>query len=404
MEYRPAAMSSNRIAVAFANVAHFYAHVLMLLYPTVVLALEGAFGLSYGELLTLALPGFVLFGVAALPAGWLGDRWSAHGMMALFFLGSGAAAILTGLAASALELAAGLALIGLFASIYHPVGTAVVVGNAVNRGRALGVNGVFGSAGVALAPLIASGLLGAMGWRSAFLLPGALSMLTGLGFLYAARRGVGRRRIARPPDPAVSRADSIRGLGIVAVTTLAVGLIAQALMVGLPKLFDVSVALFASAGPVGTGGLVTAALLFGMAGQYVGGRLADAWPLERVYVGMMAMAAPVAVLAAGLRELPLVAACAAVMMLTSAAVPSENSLVARYCPRDWRATAYGVKFVLALGVSSLAVPMVGAIYDRFGGFYWLFVAIALLAALVAACGLFLPPARRAVIPVAAPAE
>src|SRR5436305_15147365 len=108
--------SSPRLAVFFANAGHTLTHLLMLLYPTVVLALEGRFGLTYGELLSLSIPGYILFGAAALPAGWLGDRWSAEGMMVLYFIGTGTAAVLTGFANGPLELALGLALIGLFGS------------------------------------------------------------------------------------------------------------------------------------------------------------------------------------------------------------------------------------------------------------------------------------------------
>src|SRR5229473_6024001 len=93
---------SARLSMGFSNVGHFFSHLLMLLYPTVVLALEGRFGLTYGELLSLSLAGFILFGAAALPAGWLGDRWSAEGMMVVFFIGTGGAAVLTGLATSPL--------------------------------------------------------------------------------------------------------------------------------------------------------------------------------------------------------------------------------------------------------------------------------------------------------------
>jgi hypothetical protein len=51
---------SAALSLAFANVGHLFTHMLMLLYPTVVLALEGRYGLSYGELLALSMPGFVL--------------------------------------------------------------------------------------------------------------------------------------------------------------------------------------------------------------------------------------------------------------------------------------------------------------------------------------------------------
>jgi len=133
---------SAGLALAFSSVGHFFANLLMLLYPTVVLVLEGRWGMSYGDLLSLSLGGFVLFGVGALPAGWLGDRWSAEGMMVLFFIGTGGAAVVTGLTDGPVALALGLAAIGLFGSIYHPVGTAWLVRNARNRGRALGVNGM----------------------------------------------------------------------------------------------------------------------------------------------------------------------------------------------------------------------------------------------------------------------
>jgi FSR family fosmidomycin resistance protein-like MFS transporter len=70
---------SAALALGFSSVGHFFAHLLMLLYPTILLALEGRWGMPYGELLSLSLGGFVLFGLGALPAGWLGDRWSAEG-------------------------------------------------------------------------------------------------------------------------------------------------------------------------------------------------------------------------------------------------------------------------------------------------------------------------------------
>src|SRR5258707_2332498 len=87
---------SARLSMGFSNIGHFFSHLLMLLYPTVVLALEGRFGLTYGELLSLSIPGYILFGAAALPAGWLRGRWSAEGTIVLFFGRTGAAAVLTG--------------------------------------------------------------------------------------------------------------------------------------------------------------------------------------------------------------------------------------------------------------------------------------------------------------------
>src|SRR5260370_33405794 len=76
--------SSRRLAVFFANAGHTLTHLLMLLYPTVVLVLEGRFGLSYGELMLLALPAAILYGAGALPAGWPRAPWGPGHLMGLF--------------------------------------------------------------------------------------------------------------------------------------------------------------------------------------------------------------------------------------------------------------------------------------------------------------------------------
>src|SRR5439155_20876006 len=174
MNPRPAGL-----ALGFSSAGHFFAHLLMLLYPTVVLVLEGRWGMSYGDLLSLSLGGFVLFGLGALPAGWLGDRWSAERMMVVFFVGTGGAAIATGLADSPLAIAFGLGAIGLFGSIYHPVGTAWLIHNAEHRGRALGWNGVSGRIGLAAGPLVGGALAQMISWRAAFVIPGALCAAIG---------------------------------------------------------------------------------------------------------------------------------------------------------------------------------------------------------------------------------
>jgi FSR family fosmidomycin resistance protein-like MFS transporter len=381
-------------ALLFANVAHFYSHVFMLLYPTTVLAMGPEMGLGYAELLRLSLPGFILFGVAALPAGWLGDKWSAPGMLAIFFLGTGLSSVATGLAATPMQVMLGLAAIGLFASIYHPVGTGLVVRHAVNRGKALGLNGVFGTVGIACAAVIAGTLTDGFGWRAAFIVPGIVCAVTGLAFLPLARlREATRGGAGATLEGDVSGRDAIRGLAILAFTMFAVGLNAQAFLVALPKVFEQRAALFEGGGLAVTGSLVTIAVLLGSTGQLAGGWLADRFSFKGVYLGMHLVLIPVALVAAGVQGLQLVALCAVIQFSMTSALPAENCLVARFCPADWHATAYGAKFVLALGVASAAVPMVGWIFETTGGFFWMFTGLAIVAGAIAACAVFLPGAR-----------
>ena len=126
------------------NVGHFMDHLFTLIFATVAaLALHREWGLGYADLLKYATPGFFAFGVFALPAGWLADKWSRDGMISVFFIGIGSASILTGFARTPLEIALGLFVVGMFAAIYHPVGLAIVVEKWKNTGMRIAVNGVW---------------------------------------------------------------------------------------------------------------------------------------------------------------------------------------------------------------------------------------------------------------------
>lgn len=118
----------------------------MLLYPTVVLVLEREFAMSYGELLALLTVSNVLFGVRGA-ARRLARRPLEHGGYdgGVFHRARGSLHT-----HRSHVVAVGLALIGLFASIYHPVGMAWLVRSAVNRGKVLGITGIFGSGGGAV--------------------------------------------------------------------------------------------------------------------------------------------------------------------------------------------------------------------------------------------------------------
>ncbi|HEX3498161.1 MAG TPA: MFS transporter [Stellaceae bacterium] len=396
---------SARLSMGFSNIGHFFSHLLMLLYPTVVLALEGRFGLTYGELLSLSIPGYVLFGAAALPAGWLGDRWSAEHMMVLYFVGTGLASVLTGFADGPLGLVLGLSLVGLFGSIYHPVGVAWLVRNAESRGKALGWNGIFGSLGLGVAALVAGALTELISWRAAFIVPGTLCALTGVALAVFVRDGsVVASRVDRKPEPEASRADIVRAFVVLSITMLGTGLIGQMTTVALPKIFVERLTALTDGGILGAGGFVTLVFLFSGASQIVGGWLADRYSLKAVYVVCWALQLPFVVAAATLFNVPLLLAIVVQQCLGIFALPAENSLLVTYTPSRWRATAFGAKFVLSLGVSSLGVPVIAMIYDRTGDFYWLFITMAVITAIVATAACFLPSRGRRIAAAVAPAE
>src|SRR5262245_36646810 len=173
----------ERLHFLLLNVGHFMDHLFTLIFATVAaLALSREWGLGYADLLKYATPGFFAFGVFALPAGWIADKWSRDGMMSVFFVGIGLASIATSFARTPFEIGLGLFVIGVFAAIYHPVGLAIVVEKWKNTGMRIAVNGVWGNLGVASAALLTGYLIDHGGWRSAFVIPGVVSILVGLAY------------------------------------------------------------------------------------------------------------------------------------------------------------------------------------------------------------------------------
>jgi len=396
---------SARLSLVFSCLGHAYVHLFTAFYFVVVLALEADWRLPYHELVELWTLGALLVGVGALPAGWIGDRWSASGMMVVYFLGMGGASLACALVDGPRALLLGLATIGLFASIYHPVGIAWLVRSASRRGKALGINGVFGSIGIAGAGLVAGSLIDTFGWRSAFLVPGLVSIATGAALLGCKLSGLVTDDAAAPRgERPVGRAEMLRGFIVLLFTMLCMGVIFQAIQAALPKLFDLRLRDLAGDGLFGIG--VAVALVYGVGGlmQVIGGHLADRYPLKPVYLGAFLLQVPVLSALAAFSGLPLVAASVLAVTLSVAALPAENMLLTRYTPERHRSLAFGIKFVLAFGTAPLAIELVAAIQERSGEFVWLFL---LLAALALACLLAaaaLPGQPRAQRPAAAPAE
>ena len=384
--------------LALASVAHGYSHLFILLFATVVLVLDGQFGgLSYGDLQWLAVPAFIAYGLGALPAGWLGDRWSTTGMMVVFFVGLGGATILTGFADSKTDLLIGLTLLGLFSSIYHPVGIPWLVKHAVNRGRALGINGVFGNLGTGGAAIAAGALIDAFGWRYAFFVPGALSIVTGAVFLWALRRGfiVDTDEDAKiiPPAPA---ADLRRVFLAMALAVICVGLIFQTTSVSLPKIFNDRLA-FGGEGALGIGFLVSIVYFTAAGSQLIGGELADRYPLRRVYFYAQIAQVPVILVAFLTFNLGIVGLAILMVALNVGGQPAENAILARYTPLAWRGRIYGLKFVATLGVATLGVALVPAIHNWAGNLDSLFLVIAGVAVVSAFAASQLPHDRDAAL-------
>jgi MFS family permease len=397
----------ERLHFLLLNIGHFLDHLFTLIFATVAaLALHREWGLGYAELLKYATPGFFAFGVFALPAGWLADKWSREGMMSTFFIGIGLASIATAFARTPLELAFGLFVVGVFAAIYHPVGLAIVVEKWKNTGMRIAVNGVWGNLGVASAALITGYFIDHGGWRTAFVLPGIVSILIGIAYtvlmwpeLVRPRPRVKAKAAARAL-PADVKALLVRVSAIVFLTTAVSSIVFQSTTFALPKVFDERLGGI-TASATALGGLAFLVFALGSMGQLVVGHFLDRVGPRTVFIAAAAIQVVFFLAMPGLADWAALLCAMAFMLAAFGQIPINDYMIGRLADGEWRARIYGVRYVVSFTVLAAALPLIAFVYENWG-FDALFRVLAASAAVILAAVLLLP--QRLPQPQAVPAR
>jgi len=380
-------MNQSRNIIRYINAAHVIDHMFMLIFPAAVLGMTQAFALDYAALIGLSLGGFIAFGAYSLPAGWLGDHWSRRQMMLLFFFGIGASAILTGLSNSPTMLVVGLTLMGVFAAIYHPVGTAMLVAYAQNRGREIGINGMWGNLGVAFSALVTGLLVAHFGWRSAFILPGVVAIALGLGFAWQVRE---EPIPARPHVPLKGaggqRISMAMVFGVLALATATGGVVFNATTMTYPKLFQERLQdLFAS--PQTLGLVVSLAYAFGAVAQLSIGRVLHRFSLKWPFILLTLCQAPLLFGLAEVEGWAVIVLGAAFMFVVFGQVTVNDAMVANFVAPQWQSRVFALRYCLSFGASATAIPLIAFVEPRQGlaGLYLIlggFAALTFAAALI----------------------
>jgi len=359
---------NERRILTLCGIGHFFAHFYMLMFPSLALWAHKDFQLTLPETLNLGFTMYLLFGLISLPMGLLADRYGHKQLLVAMFLGIGVSSVAAGMSRGAGSYAVLLACIGFFASIYHPVGIGLISKCCHNRGRALGNNGVWGNLGIGLAPLCAG--LGAyvMDWRFVYIIVGII--VAGVGIV------LWRMEIDEVPvtrEGAVEPGTSGRHLsyfGIMLLSMCLLGLCYRGTVVSIPAYFEDHIHFLgrlmnwetdltvSASHSFGTTLLVSGIYLFGIFGQMTGGRLADRMDLRLAYLTFHVCALPFMILMGLLTELPLFVVGMGYLFFSLGMQPIENSLVARMTPNHLRSLAYGLKFILVLGMGAFSVKMV----------------------------------------------
>ena len=398
-------MKRKNIHFYFLNIGHFLDHLFVLIFATAVLKLALDWNLSYAELLPYATPGMIAFGLGAIPAGWIADKWRRDGMMQIFFIGIGIASIACSFATTPREMAVGLFAVGCFAAIYHPVGIAMVVQGRAKTGMPLAINGVFGNLGVAAAPLLTGALLDFYDWKWAFIIPGIFSIAIGIAYSFFLKAGdqealyPSEGSAVKGSAVSIDRNVIVRVFGVIFLTTAFGGIIFQSTTYALPKIFEIRLHEMAtSLTLVG----VWSAFVFAMAAfaQLVVGHLVDKYSIRTIFAIVTATQAVLFVIMINLFGAPALLISLAFMLVVFGQIPINDVLVGRVAKSEWRSRAYAARSFVTFSVMSFTLPSIAWLLNNRDTFDWapehwdqfaiVFVILAIAAALIFLLVLQLP--------------
>jgi MFS family permease len=371
------------------NVAHAIDHWVLLIFATAVSTIAADFGFArWEDLMPYATGAFFAFGIGSLPAGKLGDSWGRRPMMLAFFFGLGASLLLVAAATGPWQIAIALTVMGVFSSIYHPVGIPMLVRDSARPGRTIGINGLAGNLGIALAALTTGALVKYFGWRMAFVVPALLSIGCGVLFARLAPREELPPTQRKPSQAAVAPGVLARVFAVITVTATTGSLIFNFTTNGNAELLRERMAAIA-ADPFALGVLLALVYAIASAAQLVVGHLIDRVPMKRLLLAIIALQIVLMSAAAHAHGWLFFALATLFMAAVFGAIPFIDAMIVRYVDDRIRSRVAGARLAISFGISSLAVYLLGPVVKA-SGFDFLLLAMAGIALVTFAAASLLP--------------
>lgn len=362
-----AARACNSMATQWLlNIGHAIDHMFLLIFATAVTTIASEFQVArWEDLMPYSVAAFFFFGVGSLPSGKLGDHWGRRNMMLVFFFGMGAAALLVSATQSPWQLALALALLGCFASIYHPVGIPMLVQGAPRPGWTIGINGLVGNLGVAAAAVSTGFLVKYFGWRMAFAVPGIVCLVVGVAFAFLATReqaAPAKKKATSGPAPGVSMARLFLVMTIAATSgSLLFNFSTNS---NFELLSDRLRGVLQDPAQIG----LLLAMVYSVASltQLLVGHLIDRVALKALYGSIIAAQAVLLALSLLVEGWLFFAVLFLFMTTIFGAIPFTDAMIVRFVDDSMRSRVSGMRLAVSFGASSIAVWLIGPVVKQAG--------------------------------------
>ncbi|ELY92642.1 MFS transporter [Natrialba taiwanensis] len=380
---------NDRSITGFVMIAHAVVHTYELSIPILMVIWLAEFSVNTAVLGVAVSVGYALFGLGALPAGILVDRFGSRELVMGCLAGMGGSFLLLSAAQGVAMIAAALCLWGIAASIYHPAGLSLISTGVEQRGTGFAYHGIAGNFGIAFGPLLTAVLLLFFDWE---LVTALLVAPAAIGVLYALTASFDETAaVQTEPDGgtrgddrqmslsrfvADSRALFTVGFTVAMVVVMMNGLFYRGTLTFLPdvlgdfmpniieqlQLFDPNSPMAEEFDPASY--LYAGLLMVGMAGQYVGGKLTDRIQTE---TGMTVIFASIAVVAvvfvpvARMGFVPLLLIGSLLGFLLFSLQPMYQATIAEYSPPGDRGLSYGYTYLCVFGIGAAGAAIAGAL-------------------------------------------
>ena len=384
---------SYSIPDLYLNIGHLLDHFMMLIFAKAAFDAGREFGLSYEEIIVYGTLGVVLFGAAAPLAGWLADKYSRAILITIYPFGLSLGAMLAAFSSSTEMLGISLGVVGFFAAIYHPVGIAMITKRPGKVGLRLGINGVWGNMGVALAPILTGFLIAYADWRLGFIIPALMCLSFGISQLFAFIE----LDETRPQTAKMKNNKSVSVLTegwqtvllCLSIVTLSGGFIFGSLTFLIPRIFEVNMLQISNDVAI-TGllaGLVYAIASFSQIGT---GWLVDKVPPKFVLSAMGLGQLIFIYIASQSSDYGLLFIMLAAMIFVFGQVPITDVILVKYVKDSWRGRVLSIKFMVNLSAGASVLPITSILLKNGYDFSFVLQCLALLSVSVIISGLFLP--------------
>jgi len=343
--------------------SHLSVHSFMLVFPSILLVLKNEYLVGLDILGFIATLSAFMFGVGAIPAGYFESKVGGRVLLLVYQAGTIIATMVIVMSQSLWMLAVGLALLGLFCSIYHPAGLTLISRRISNISKGMALHGIAGSLGLALAPVIAASFTTFFSWRAAY---GFLAFVNFILALFTFFLIPIMKNTDVEEDYKNTKDTNKMALILYYSIGIFMGITFAGFTTFLPTHITLQTAEWAGSPTLRGGILTTLVLLSGVIGQLLGGYFGSRF--DKTYLLFIIVVLNVPFLA-------LIGLTPGMMMIFSGIIfcivhfsmqPIGNSLIAQITHSNHRGVGYGINFFFSFGAGGFGAGIGGLIAEHFG--------------------------------------